>query len=326
LLSEDTLEAGQNGIAHFDPEALPERQHGLGAVLEPHGERDLGVARGARQDFGHAAELTFGDPRLTKADVHEARVGAHHVREELPFVEEERGLARAVVGVVGGVFVATREAHLAGHEHGLARCDDVRVGVDRARAELHVDAPREIFELEKGYFSASVSQDLLAISFDHADHFHEGPVLHAGELGERNALELGERRPSAQVALERMTRDVEAERLALAHQGFATIPRVAHGVVASGRLGALRCARVEEAEHVGLAALAVSGSGTAALECGLDAGKSARAVHALSREHGVERAALDEGLEHALVDALGVHARAEVEEIGERSARGSSFQ
>ena len=45
-----------------------------------------------------------------------------------------------------------------------------------------------------------------------------------------------------------------------------------------------------------------------------------RARDAARGERGVERAALDERFEHALVDALGVDARREVEEVGERPA------
>ena len=77
---------------------------------------------------------------------------------------------------------------------------------------------------------------------------------------------------------------------------------------------------VEQAEHVGLTALAIAARGAASLERDLDRGERGGARDAARHERRVECSALDERFEHALVDALGVDARREVEEIGERSA------
>src|SRR5688572_33130423 len=49
-------------------------------------------------------------------------------------------------------------------------------------------------------------------------------------------------------------------------------------------------------------------------------------MHRERLDHGVERAALDERLEHALVQTLGVDARGEVEQIAEAAARAARVE
>ena len=117
------------------------------------------------------------------------------------------------------------------------------------------------------------------------------------------------------VALERVARDVEAERLLLAHERLArdpTAPRVGYSSsVAAVRAGGARLSKRPNRGR--LPALAILARAARPLEGAIDRREGARARDAARRERGVERAALDERLDDALVHAPRVDALSEVE-------------
>src|SRR4051812_31048150 len=79
--------------------------------------------------------------------------------------------------------------------------------------------------------------------------------------------------------------------------------------VGSGAPGA------EQSEQVGLPRGAVAARAAAALERAIDPRKGSCAIDAHARERDVEGAALHQRLQHALVDALRIDARGEVEHV-----------
>src|SRR5262245_18354589 len=133
----------------------------------------------------------------------------------------------------------------------------MRIRIDLRAAHLARDAAGEILELEERDLAAAVLEDALAIALDHAAHLHDGPVFARRERRDRHGLDLREGAGALEVALERMPRDVEAERLLLAHEHLAAIPRLGLRVVAGGGRRLLG-AGVEEPEQVRLPALAIA--------------------------------------------------------------------
>src|ERR1019366_5030969 len=117
--------------------------------------------------------------------------------------------------------------------------------------------------------------------------------------------------------------DVEAERLPFANEQLATVPRLALDVVARRRrrqrVRGRRGRGIEEAEEGRLPRRAIAAGGARALERDVDRREGARPRHAPFAERQVERPALNESLEDGLVDALGVDASAEVEQVPERT-------
>src|SRR5690606_31844757 len=106
------------------------------------------------------------------------------------------------------------------------------------------------------------------------------------------------------VPIERVTRDVEPERLLLARERLAQIPRLDHRVVVEPHLALGR----DRGEQADLGAVALLARAARALERPVDAGERARAGDPARLQARVERAALHERLEHALVDAPRVDA------------------
>src|SRR5262249_13505195 len=118
--------------------------------------------------------------------------------------------------VFRGIVVASRKAHLSGEQDRLSGGEDRRIRFDLRVAKPDGDAPGEIFEIEER--DLSIFEDALAVALDAAHQFDDCPVVLRRALARRDRLESRERRSAAKIPLERMSRDVEAERLPFARE------------------------------------------------------------------------------------------------------------
>ena len=146
---------------------------------------------------------------------------------------------------------------------------------------------------------------------DHARRVlrHVGELLHIGRAERLHLLA---------PAVERMARDVEAERLLLEPQRLHAVPRrdLAERRSGRGRSGGFRCGSLEHPEEVLLPARAVARERLARADRALDARDHARAVvRAVQR---IKAARLHEAFDARAVHALRVDALAEVEHALER--------
>src|SRR5262245_49039771 len=112
-----------------------------------------------------------------------------------------------------------------------------------------------------------------------------------------------------------MARHVKAERRALARQELAGIPWVDRGELAAVDLYLFLVDLGQEAEQILLPARALALQLLAALEADVDAAERARPMDGARRVRVVERAALHQRLEHALVELAQIDASGEVEQV-----------
>ena len=148
-------------------------------------------------------------------------------------------------------------------------------GLDPLLGDLDVDAPDLVFELEEDDSPAAVLEDAIAVVLDHAGHAHLGPLRLARRArwwGHVEAAQL------FAVPIERVTRDVKAERLLFALQRVPQIPRIARRIfVGLVRGGSPPAAVFEQRKERRLAALAIFAGAARALEGVVDRGVGARA-------------------------------------------------
>src|SRR6185295_5792774 len=190
-------------------------------------------------------------------------LGTERVDERGDGVEQQLNLAAGHDLAVGSALVALLA--LDGRdEHGHVGLKNVAVRLERLLAHDDLHATGRILELEEADLAAGLGRTLAEV-LDHAADRDLRPVRQVRDARGRGVAEAFE---LLAVTVERVARQVEAERALLALEQLLAFPRLGlREGAAVAEAGTRRGRRVggEHAEQVGLAALAVGASRLAAL-------------------------------------------------------------
>src|SRR5450631_1782401 len=249
-VAEDLLDARQQIVAGGDLVVVPQRQDRLAAHWDLHPQDRPAAAGVGAQHLLQRAQLILADQIGVELDVEQRALLGPHAGQWLG-VEKTQPLTRRFTFPKGGVDGA-------GHEDRFVLGENLAVLVDLLGADEELDLAGLILQREVGDLAGAALHRALGVDGDHAGQDDLGALTLLGAVG---GGRVGEAADLAGVAIERVSTDVEAERLLFVGEQLLRHPLVEGRVLVLTRRGAraLRAAASrEKRQQVRLPALPIA--------------------------------------------------------------------